>query len=109
FPAMSCWRSQTRLKTMLRALCRELIRSSPKQAPAWRRESSFMSQKHVRQFLGQVTVSAKLFAKYQALIHAKTGIWLASSKTALLCGRLSRRLRVLQLETLDESYDVGTR
>ena len=29
-----------------------------------------------------------LFQKFQKLIYAETGIWLGSSKTALLCGRL---------------------
>lgn len=54
----------------------------------------------------EITVSAALFAKFQQLIYRETGIWLSESKTALLCGRLARRLRALQLCSLKEYYDV---
>jgi len=54
----------------------------------------------------EITVSAALFAKFQQLIYRETGIWLSESKTALLCGRLARRLRALQLSTLSEYYQV---
>ena len=54
----------------------------------------------------EITVSAALFAKFQQLIYRETGIWLSESKTALLCGRLARRLRALQLGTLSEYYQL---
>ena len=54
----------------------------------------------------QITVSATLFAKFQQLIYRETGIWLSESKTALLCGRLSRRIRVLELRSLSEYYQI---
>jgi len=54
----------------------------------------------------EITVSAALFAKFQHLIYRETGIWLSESKTALLCGRLSRRLRALQLRSLRDYYQV---
>jgi chemotaxis protein methyltransferase CheR len=52
-----------------------------------------------------LTVSPALFQKFQKLIYAETGIWLGSSKTALLCGRLFRRLRELNLTSLKIYYD----
>ena len=54
----------------------------------------------------QIAVSLALFGKFQQLIYAETGIWLSESKTALLCGRLARRLRALQLRTLREYYEI---
>jgi chemotaxis protein methyltransferase CheR len=52
-----------------------------------------------------LTVSPALFRKFQKLIYAETGIWLGRAKTALLCGRLFRRLRSLQLSSLEEYYE----
>lgn len=54
----------------------------------------------------EVTVSAALFGKFQRLIYRETGIWLSESKTALLCGRLARRLRALELRSLGEYYEL---
>ena len=51
------------------------------------------------------SVSPALFEKFQKLIYAETGIWLGSSKTALLCGRLFRRLRALELASLQSYYE----
>jgi len=56
----------------------------------------------------QLTVSPKLFAKFQRLIHSESGIWLGPSKMALLCGRLSRRLRALEVRTLAQYYELVT-
>jgi chemotaxis protein methyltransferase CheR len=56
-----------------------------------------------------VSVSHTVFAKFQKLIHEETGIWLGESKTALLCGRLSRRLRASGIPTLDQYYDFVAR
>jgi chemotaxis protein methyltransferase CheR len=53
----------------------------------------------------QLTVSPALFQKFQKLVYSETGIWLGSSKTALLCGRLYRRLRELGLESLERYYE----
>jgi chemotaxis protein methyltransferase CheR len=53
----------------------------------------------------QLTVSPALFQQFQKLIYGETGIWLGSSKTALLCGRLFRRLRALGITSLKEYYE----
>jgi chemotaxis protein methyltransferase CheR len=53
----------------------------------------------------QLSVSPALFQKFQKLIYAETGIWLGSSKTALLCGRLFRRLRALEITSLQSYYE----
>ena len=53
----------------------------------------------------QLSVSPALFQKFQKLIYAETGIWLGSSKTALLCGRLFRRLRALEMDSLAKYYE----
>ena len=53
----------------------------------------------------QLAVSPALFQKFQKLIYAETGIWLGGSKTALLCGRLYRRLRELELDSLERYYE----
>jgi chemotaxis protein methyltransferase CheR len=52
-----------------------------------------------------LSVSPILFQKFQKLIYAETGIWLGSSKTALLCGRLFRRLRALEMDSLKTYYE----
>jgi chemotaxis protein methyltransferase CheR len=52
-----------------------------------------------------LSVSPRLFQKFQQLIYAETGIWLGSAKTALLCGRLFRRLRVLGISSLESYYE----
>jgi chemotaxis protein methyltransferase CheR len=59
-----------------------------------------------RWYRPEVTVSPALFLKFQHLIYNETGIWLAESKAALLCGRLARRLRVLELKSLREYYEL---
>jgi chemotaxis protein methyltransferase CheR len=53
----------------------------------------------------QLSVTPALFQKFQKLIYAETGIWLSSSKTALLCGRLFRRLRELEIASLEIYYE----
>jgi chemotaxis protein methyltransferase CheR len=52
-----------------------------------------------------LSVSPALFEKFQKLIYTETGIWLGSSKTALLCGRLFRRLRTLEITSLQNYYE----
>jgi chemotaxis protein methyltransferase CheR len=53
----------------------------------------------------QLSVSPASFRKFQKLIYTETGIWLGAAKTALLCGRLFRRLRALGLPSLEEYYE----
>ena len=53
----------------------------------------------------QLSVSPVVFQKFQKLIYSETGIWLGSSKTALLCGRLFRRLRELGIASLETYYE----
>ncbi|MFZ0318770.1 MAG: CheR family methyltransferase [Candidatus Sulfotelmatobacter sp.] len=55
--------------------------------------------------LPYLSVSPALFEKFQTLIYAETGIWLGSAKTALLCGRLFRRLRALEIPSLEVYFD----
>lgn len=57
---------------------------------------------------GLLTVTAPLFHKYQQLIYAESGIWLGEHKHALLTGRLSRRLRLLGLSTMQEYFQLVT-
>lgn len=52
-----------------------------------------------------LSIPPELFHKFQRLIYAETGIWLGGSKTALLCGRLYRRLRELQIPSLKAYYE----
>jgi chemotaxis protein methyltransferase CheR len=59
--------------------------------------------------LPHLSVSPALFEKFQTLIYSETGIWLGSSKTALLCGRLFRRLRTLGITSLETYYELVTR
>jgi chemotaxis protein methyltransferase CheR len=54
----------------------------------------------------QLSVSPELFRKFQQLIYSETGIWLGNSKTALLSGRLYRRLMTLGIPTLKEYYEL---
>jgi len=50
------------------------------------------------------SISPKDFALFQALIYRQSGIWLSEAKTALLTGRLSKRLRSLGLRTFAQYY-----
>ncbi len=51
-------------------------------------------------------VNPATFRKFQQLIYAETGIWLGGSKTALLSGRLFRRLLTLRMSSLEEYYEL---
>jgi chemotaxis protein methyltransferase CheR len=53
----------------------------------------------------QLSVSPALFRQFQKLVYAETGIWLGGSKTALLCGRLYRRLMALGIPTLEQYFE----
>ena len=50
------------------------------------------------------SVTEKEFALFQDLIYRKAGIYLGPAKKALLVGRLSRRLRDLNIRSLGEYY-----
>jgi chemotaxis protein methyltransferase CheR len=54
-------------------------------------------------------VSPATFQKFQKLIYAETGIWLGGSRSALLCGRLFRRLRELELSSLEDYFQCVSR
>jgi chemotaxis protein methyltransferase CheR len=51
------------------------------------------------------SISPALYTKFQKLVHQESGIWLGESKSALLCGRLSRRLRALKMSSLGDYYE----
>jgi chemotaxis protein methyltransferase CheR len=46
------------------------------------------------------------FRRFQQLIYSEAGIWLARAKTALLVGRLARRLRHYGLKSFGQYYDL---
>ncbi|HYX68452.1 MAG TPA: CheR family methyltransferase [Terriglobales bacterium] len=54
------------------------------------------------------SISPELFRKFQKLIYQEAGIWLAAHKTALLTGRLARRVRLLGLSSMLEYYRLAT-
>jgi len=54
----------------------------------------------------EAAISPELFNKFQTMIYREAGIWLAAHKTALLTGRLSRRLRLLGLSSMAEYYQL---
>lgn len=53
-------------------------------------------------------ISDREFAQFQNLIHEMTGIHLGPAKKALLCGRLSKRLRSRNLKGFGEYFDLVT-
>jgi chemotaxis protein methyltransferase CheR len=80
----------------------------PASAPRRKRSGSLSDLSSVLRDSSGFSVSPALFGKFQQLIHQETGIWLGDAKSALLCGRLSRRLRALHISSLDEYYDLVT-
>jgi len=52
------------------------------------------------------SISQKEFQNFQELIYRTSGIWLSQAKTALLVGRLSKRLRHFRLKTFSEYFRV---
>lgn len=52
------------------------------------------------------SISQKEFQNFQELIYRTSGIWLSQVKTALLVGRLSKRLRHFGLKTFGEYFRV---
>lgn len=55
-----------------------------------------------------IPIRPEVFAKFQRLIYSEAGIWLGTHKTALLTGRLARRLRLLGLDTMLDYYELVT-
>jgi len=74
-----------------------------------RKRSESSSESAAQEIVPGVSVSPALFEKFQQLIHEETGIWLNDSKMALLCGRLSRRLRALEISGLEEYFELVVR
>lgn len=56
-----------------------------------------------------VQITPELYRRFQRLVYQETGIWLGESKAALLCGRLARRLRALELKSLKQYFDLVNR
>jgi chemotaxis protein methyltransferase CheR len=54
------------------------------------------------------TITEREFLRFQELVHRVSGIWLTYAKSALLVGRLSKRLRHLGLATFSAYYRVVT-
>jgi len=54
----------------------------------------------------QRTISQQEFLKFQDLIYRTSGIWLSEVKTALLVGRLSKRLRHYGLKSFGQYFHV---
>jgi chemotaxis protein methyltransferase CheR len=67
-------------------------------------KSEFVSPVIEREAL--FSIAPALYTKFQRLIHDEAGIWLGDGKSALLCGRLSRRLRALKISSLEEYYEL---
>jgi chemotaxis protein methyltransferase CheR len=44
------------------------------------------------------------FQRFQKLMYEESGVWLSASKKALLCGRLAKRLRQLNVGSLHDYY-----
>jgi chemotaxis protein methyltransferase CheR len=76
-------------------------------ATAPQRKRSAAAPAAEREIAG-LSITPALFRKFQRLIRQESGIWLGDSKSALLCGRLSRRLRALHIPTLAQYYDLVT-
>jgi chemotaxis protein methyltransferase CheR len=57
---------------------------------------------------GIIPIRPEVFSKFQRLIYDQAGIWLGTHKTALLTGRLARRLRLLGLESMLDYYQLVT-
>src|ERR1041385_2952814 len=53
-------------------------------------------------------ISEKEFLRLRNLVYAEAGIWLTQAKTALLVGRLAKRLRHHGLKSFKQYYDLVT-
>ena len=75
-------------------------------SPRWKKSPSSRDTAASQLDTAGFSVTPELYLKFQRLIQQESGIWLGDSKAALLCGRLSRRLRVLKMSSLDQYYDL---
>jgi chemotaxis protein methyltransferase CheR len=57
----------------------------------------------------EASISPALFVCFQQLIYRESGIWLAPHKTALLCGRLARRLQRFGCKSMTEYFTIVSR
>lgn len=73
------------------------------------RKRSSVSDAATRQNFQDSGLSPDLFDNFQSLIYAETGIWLGPHKTALLVGRLSKRLRQLRLTSMSDYFELIVR
>lgn len=76
------------------------------QAQAGAVEERDRSREAVPLELQPKSISQKEFQNFQELIYRTSGIWLSQAKTALLVGRLSKRLRHFGLKTFSEYFRV---
>ncbi|HEY6250355.1 MAG TPA: protein-glutamate O-methyltransferase CheR [Candidatus Angelobacter sp.] len=51
-------------------------------------------------------LSRSVFLLFQELVHSESGIWLGEHKKMLLCGRLAKRLRQLDLSSFESYYST---
>jgi chemotaxis protein methyltransferase CheR len=75
-------------------------------APHVKNSSSVSASRMLEPEAWQSPITPELFRKFQQLVHQESGIWLGDSKVALLCGRLSRRLRARSIPTLERYYKL---
>lgn len=54
----------------------------------------------------QFSLDAREFKLFRALIHGRTGIWLADGKQVMLASRLSKRLRHLGMTSFSDYYQL---
>jgi chemotaxis protein methyltransferase CheR len=75
------------------------VKESPEELHRGRRPSPWISP---------LSITQPVFESFQRLIYVESGIWLTNSKKALLCGRLARRLRAVQVATLEDYHQFVT-
>ena len=54
--------------------------------------------------VGALTISDREFAQFQLFIFEAAGITLSNTKKALVCGRLAKRLKHLDLESYGDYF-----
>lgn len=68
-------------------------------APAYSSRTSFQTLSH--------EISEKEFLRLRNLVYEEAGIWLSQAKTALMVGRLAKRLRHHGLKSFKQYYDLA--
>src|SRR5579864_1461133 len=94
---------------MKKPVCK--MHSAPRLAPAIQKKAVMTAVKrhpsagpHPSCDMAPYSISPKDFLLFQAMIYRESGIWLSEAKTALLTGRLSKRLRALGLRNFTKYY-----